>query len=57
MVRLIDFPILTMLAAIAIGIPSIYFDSQAGLGLAAGLTTAAGTAYQYQQKYDDDPAE
>lgn len=49
----IDFPTLTMIAAVCIAVPSIYTDNQAGLGFAGGLTTAAGTAYQYQQKRDD----
>ncbi|BFM38899.1 hypothetical protein [Synechocystis sp. LKSZ1] len=58
MSRWIDFPTLAMLAAVAIAVPSILMGNQAGLGFAAGLTSAAGTAYQYQQKradFEDDP--
>jgi hypothetical protein len=53
MARSIDFPVLTMLAAVCIAVPSIWVGNDAGLGFAGGLTTAAGTAYQYQQKRDD----
>lgn len=49
----IDFPTLTMLAAVCIAVPSIWVGNSAGLGFAGGLTTAAGTAYQYQQKPAD----
>lgn len=49
----IDFPTLTMIAAVCIAVPSIWVGNDAGLGFAGGLTTAAGTAYQYQQKRPD----
>ncbi|BFM40720.1 hypothetical protein OLK001_26460 [Synechocystis sp. LKSZ1] len=42
-----------MIVAVCIAVPSIFMNNQGGLGFAAGLTSAAGTAFQYQQKRGD----
>jgi hypothetical protein len=46
--RLTDFPVLMLASALIFGAISIWKESEAGLGFASGLTTAAGTAYQYR---------
>ncbi len=49
-----NFPLVALLASVAIAVPSIYWNRGDGLAFASGLTTAAGTAYQYQRKANED---
>lgn len=44
--KFIDFPVLCLFGAIAVGIPSILYKSDEGIAFANSLVIASGTAYQ-----------
>lgn len=48
MKTLASFPVLMLAASIIVAVFSILRGSEAGLGFASGLTSAAGTAWQYR---------
>lgn len=47
------FPGLALVCSVIVALYSLYAGNEQGLGYAAGLTTAAGTAYQYGRSNRD----